>query len=238
MNAPLTVEPQWVDESFWDEIEAMVPHWREPIPGLVNGSIKQALFPEESADPNKLYRTRAYVARDNEEQGLKGGEVIDGETSAMLCGYVRMIDPSGNLFPVPVKSCATPLADQTEYGARHIKNKLNDGWLLAEKSDERARVGQADSRKDKEYGEYLRKEYLKRRQKHAETEAKEELKFRSRAEKQALAQLKMQGEALTKIVTDTLNKTQENKTSDNQELATIIAQAVATAMAAANQKAK
>lgn len=202
-------EPKWKYRDFFDEIDAMVPPWQPPavLSDIATSNSESPMIYPENAASQRIYNTLLYAPYGIPEQGIEPGQPLTAgnsghwttEFSMPFVLYVRAMDPAGKIDTLQIKSCQNPSDDRTGYDHKIIAQKRRQGWLICERSTTAQALGitfDTNGLGDHEYGEYLRKEWMRRRRHRALSDDREREKFQSEADKQVIAQQKKQTEIL------------------------------------------
>lgn len=200
-------DPKWKYREFFDEVDAMVPPWREPVTIGETSKEGAMIYPENAASQRTMH-TLMYAPYEVPESGIRAGDALTGlnsgpwttEFTMPFVAYIRAMDPAGYIAPLQIKTCQNPLDDTTGYDQRIVAQKRRQGWLICERADTARALGvtfDTEGKSDREYGEYLRTEWLRRRRARARHDEQEQEKMQTSAERSLVEQQKKQTEILS-----------------------------------------
>lgn len=166
-------EPKWQHRSFFDEIDMMVPAFEPSSHMTTNEGTGQGAVLYPTSEPSQRVSVATWY--DN-----ASGEPQRVEFAMPFQQYLRAMDAAGNIQPLTIKTCQIASEDTTGFDQSIIARKVQAGWIICERNQPNALglVGE-------QYGEHIRKEWLRRRREHLKREQAQDRLFMSTAEKSA-----------------------------------------------------
>jgi hypothetical protein len=178
-------EPKWQHKSFFAEVDSFVPPWQP--------SNYMAMSDQNAGQGAVLYPTTEPSQRVivGHAYDVVTGEPVRCEFAMPYQKYLRAMDGAGNIQPLIIKTCQIAEEDTTGFDQSIVSRKVQAGWLICERGQPNMLGLDGEG-----YGEYLRKEWLLRRRRHAGLMEAQEHRTNQVAERRMLEERKLQEEAL------------------------------------------